>query len=387
MKPFTHPRLRLKQPLLLLSAVPLLLLGLTVRFFVLQYAAVLLAVLLVLSLTSLLPVIFRGGAAVEAGAGPYVHHDEADVTVTLQTGAVLPLKSITAELTDIAHQGHEGMPLFFLGKSTEAQTCRVRLHHVGPYAYSVRTIEAEDLFGLFVLRLECDAEASLLALPEAFEVTPLAFAAVDTGMGTMERATEDLGSPSEVRAYAPGDAMKKIHWKLSLRKQELLVRKFEEPIEKRAVILMDCAMPTDENAAYICDALTETAASVFKAEDGTGSEIRMPVYGEHPMQLMARMGLPLVLESLARVDFSAAEDFATMLVMESHHLLRVGSVVIVTSVIDGRIVERISAIRALGPMVRLYLVTGDPENERLLKYIHRLQNALVEVCYVRPLSD
>lgn len=48
-------------------------------------------------------------------------------------------------------------------------------------------------------------------------------------METLARATEDISNPSDLRTYAPGDPMKKIHWKQSLRKQELLVRRFEEP--------------------------------------------------------------------------------------------------------------------------------------------------------------
>ena len=84
----------------------------------------------------------------------------------------------------------------------------------------------------------------------------------------MARATEDISSPSDIRSYAPGDPMKKIHWKLSLRKQELLVRRFEEPAQPEALILMDCAPPMAEDpelAADLKDALLETAASLLAA--------------------------------------------------------------------------------------------------------------------------
>ena len=77
-------------------------------------------------------------------------------------------------------------------------------------------------------------------------------------MEAMARATEDINSPSDVRTYAPGDPMKKIHWKLSLRKRELLVRRFEEPALPDALVLMDQSAPraaSHEASADLRDAM------------------------------------------------------------------------------------------------------------------------------------
>ena len=40
----------------------------------------------------------------------------------------------------------------------------------------------------------------------------------------------------------------------------------------------------------------------------------------------------------------------------------------------------------MGPYLRLYLVTFTPEDPALLPLISKLQQGLVEVCYVTPVS-
>ena len=107
-----------------------------------------------------------------------------------------------------------------------------------------------------------DTEYSLTVLPLTFDTEPLEMAPGDPGSEIMARATEDLNAPSDIRSYQPGDAMKKIHWKLSLRKGELMVRKFDEPVLQEVLILMDCSRPPDlghaRAEADLRDALTRS---------------------------------------------------------------------------------------------------------------------------------
>ena len=103
--------------------------------------------------------------------------------------------------------------------------------HIGAYAPGVLSVQIEDLLGLFRKTLVPEnCRKALLVLPVPFQVQELTYAPGDAGLGTMARASEDLTSPSDVRSYQPGDPLKRIHWKLSLQKGEVLVRKYDEPI-------------------------------------------------------------------------------------------------------------------------------------------------------------
>jgi len=58
--------------------------------------------------------------------------------------------------------------------------------------------------------------------------------------------------------------------------------------------------------------------------------------------------------------------------------------VIITTRLTSALVELIVRMKRMGPNVRLYLVTFDPEEEGMIPLVARLQHAAVEVNYVTP---
>ena len=226
-------------------------------------------------------------------------------------------------------------------------------------------------------------------LPQLFDIAPLRLSSGEMGTEAMARASEDVTNPTDVRTYQPGDPMKKIHWKLSARKQEALVRRFEDPVQPDALVLLDCAEPPkqadSEEDADLRDALIETAASVMVQAAKAEHPARLPLPGAHPVELDKDMGLKMLLENLARADFSNPEPFAKVLLLEMRRMRKVGCTVVITARLDSQMVDVMLSMRRMGPNVRLYLVTQTPEDARLMPMILKLQEVGVEVGYVKPL--
>ena len=301
----------------------------------------------------------------------------------------IPIAPVTLELQTLAADKPREIHLKNLPGRT--QTLRMPLHaaHVGVFTSGIRSVIVEDLLGIFRRRIvPADTEYSLTVLPLTFETAPLIMAPGDPGSEIMARATEDLNAPSDIRSYQPGDAMKKIHWKLSLRKGELMVRKFDEPVLQEALILMDCSRPPGlghpEAEADLRDALLETGASLFTDQVRTDHTVRMPLTGNHPVDLDERMGIPNALDTLARLDFSAAERFEQVLAMESRRLGKTGCVAVITARLNGAAVEMMIRMHRMGPNIRLYLVTFIPDDPGTAQLAGRLEHAGIEVEYVMP---
>ena len=261
--------------------------------------------------------------------------------------------------------------------------------HVGYSHPGVRAIRVEDLFGMFtaVVPLE-EAEAALTVLPNTFDLEPLAFAPCEASLGTVSSPTEDASDPADIRAWRQGDALKKVHWKLSARRRSLMVRRFEEPTQPEALVLLDCTRPDPGmDEAFTRDAMVETAASVMAAQEGSDNDVRLPLWGRHPSELTLRMGLPLVYERLAQVDFSATEGFDRQLLDATRRLRLVGATVVITSRLSGRMVEPLINMRRAGPTLRIYLVSDTPNREDWQPLITRLQQAEIQVCSVTPIRE
>ena len=167
--------------------------------------------------------------------------------------------------------------------------------HVGVVDVGIESWVFSDIFGLFEIRVRGGETAQCLALPRDFEVEALHFLSSDDGRALPNRTSEDLSSPDDTRAYRAGDPLKRVHWKLSARRRELTVRRYETPAPPDTLILMDCTLPgaadeSEENRAILRDTLCETALSVAMMQSRDDSPVRMPFYGERTAEFYMAAG-------------------------------------------------------------------------------------------------
>ena len=268
----------------------------------------------------------------------------------------------------------------------------LQARHVGQFDVQIERLKIRDLFGLFEMKKKPQAlNVPLTVLPRPFDIEKPRFTVGDEGNAALSRTQEDYNAPEDVRSYRPGDAMKRIHWKLSSRKRELLVRRFETPAPPDTLILLDCSAPlggesVQEGPESLRDALCETAVAVAHLQMEDGSPVRLPIYGERANEFSSdnAASLSLLQGMLAGQPFGMGEDFARVLDLELRRMRRTGATIIITTRLDARIVDAVSRIRRMGPSARLYLVTYTPDSEIYQPFVARLQHHLVEVCYVTP---
>lgn len=310
--------------------------------------------------------------------------------ISVSHQSLLPIAPVALRMRATSNTPAGTIHLTRLGKRRQRVVHRFAADHVGAMFPGVDSYVVSDVFGFFKHDHKPDtAGQELLVLPVPFEVEPLTFAAGDMGVETMRRAMEDPFSPSDFRAYQQGDPLKRIHWKMSARRREIIVRRFEEPALPDALVLMDTSPPhmtqdSQEAAAFLQDAVLETAASVVACQIRQDNPVRMPLVGDRPMEYSSRMGLPLLLEELARVTFNESESFERVLMMQLAELRKTGAVVIITTRLSSPLADMIVRMKRMGPNVRLYLVTFDAEEADVVPRVGRLQQAGVEVNYVTP---
>ena len=353
----------------------------------------LLSVLILLVVAGAVLAVLWASATLEVGgelSSETVRRGEDPVlTLRMRHRGMIPVAPLLLELSDPA--GNRDREVRLKNMPHRVQSLRLPVHaaHVGVFSVGLQACTVEDLLGLVQKRIPLKQTSfELVVLPQTFDVEPLELAPGDPGSELMARATEDLNAPSDTRSYQPGDAMKKIHWKLSLRKGELMVRKYDEPILQDVLILMDCSRPPSwghpQAEADLRDALLETTASVLTAQLATDHQIRLPLLGKHPVDVEKSMGLPIALDYLTRVDFSETDRFERVLSMESRRLRKVGCVVVVAARLNIPMVDIMTRMHRTGPNIRLYLVTFAPEDENVLTLIARLKQSGIEVSYVTP---
>ena len=261
--------------------------------------------------------------------------------------------------------------------------------HIGAFDMQVEWVRWSDLYGLFHLTKKGWKGDRMLVLPRPFDIEKPTFSVSEEGDAALRRASEDYNAPDDIRAFQPGDAMKRVQWKLYARRGELLVRQYEAPMPPDTLILLDCGAvrgDTEETRAKLRDALCETAVAVADLQMGDGQPVRLPLYGKEANEFASdrRDNLLVLQQMLALQSFGAEESFARVVREEMKRVRRSGAVVVLTTRLTADVTDALCDLKRLGPNVRCYLVTEQMEREEDLPLIAQLQNRLVEVCYVTP---
>ncbi len=106
----------------------------------------------------------------------------------------------------------------------------------------VPDVEYQDVFGLFAFRRPADLIQEILVYPPEIRLNMELLKRPETkSFGDMynQKRGQDISEVSGLRDYVPGDAMNSIHWKLSGKLDELIVREFGQPSNYNTLILYE----------------------------------------------------------------------------------------------------------------------------------------------------
>lgn len=125
----------------------------------------------------------------------------------------------------------------FSGGAESAVQREVECPHCGCVTFRVKSFRVCDLLGLFTFFRPKGAGVEVLVLPTALPDEPAPDLAGRQGAGVslVPRPGGGPGEDYDLRPYRAGDAMRSVHWKLSSKLDELVVR---ETLEARRPLLL-----------------------------------------------------------------------------------------------------------------------------------------------------
>ena len=118
----------------------------------------------------------------------------------------------------------------------------------GRLVCSVQRASVCGLLGLLVLPVRTRGSASLLVLPRPIvpERPPDLAGREQQGNTLRPRPGGGPGEDYDLRDYRPGDPMKSVHWKLSSKREDLVVREVLEPVWAELYLTFDHFGPPDD---------------------------------------------------------------------------------------------------------------------------------------------
>lgn len=146
----------------------------------------------------------------------------------------------------------------------------LKSEYSGRLRVTVKKLVLYDFFGMIPIITDRSAVAKFTVYPDIFPLEPdpqlLANFAEDGDVFQENRPGNDPSEVFQLREYVPGDRIRKIHWKLSSKIDQLIVRDEGQPMDQSLLIYWDRFHGTPKEL----DALAEAVFSVCRCLSEAG---------------------------------------------------------------------------------------------------------------------
>ncbi len=330
---------------------------------------------------------------VRRGSGDYEHVEGDDVPVVVElesTGRVLP-----AAATLVERIGRLGEQRHALRRHGPRLSVRYVLRSLprGRYVFQDVRLELGDAFGLQRAVVELPGPGALLVYPRLVELQRLfsdAGALAHSGQRLLLRRPTGFDLHS-VRDYEHGDSLRRVHWRSTARRGQLMVKELEDAPRDEIAVLLDADAGAVVEESF--DVQVRAAGSILDAYVRRGRRAILVVNSESREAQSVRSPVAdwrRALEVLAAVEPTGRVSAARLLAEGAGPATRALELAVVTARLGPDLVDRLVQ-RSLGRR-KVSLVFVDPASfagaaPRPEPALLRLQTAGVRIAVVRAGDD
>jgi len=111
----------------------------------------------------------------------------------------------------------------------------------GEYDMGIESVQIMDLTGLFRLTRTINFRKTVVSLPRIADMTgfPITHNLMTQAQSRYDMRDEDYATVSDIRPYLPTDSIKRVHWKLTAKRNEWLVKNFQTNALHQITMILD----------------------------------------------------------------------------------------------------------------------------------------------------
>lgn len=214
----------------------------------------------------------------------------------------------------------ENMEYLLLPNDKVKMDTKIRCNYRGEYFIGVDSIEVSDFLYLFSIIYPIRTKLKVVVLPRVVPVEHLGIAPTLIDSKNPIRFTnfdeEDLDS--EIRKYRPGDNKKRIHWKASAKKMDLLSRKYNEKPKAEVVLFMDLTEIREDDLAVVVteDKIIESILAIanYYLSKNTASHIIYDMEGIKQIDIKSKDDFKVFYRACVNISFKSKTPVEELIV-------------------------------------------------------------------------
>jgi uncharacterized protein (DUF58 family) len=316
--------------------------------------------------------------------------DEIEATVSLSAESrVERLEVAVAQPREAEPVGDSTFALPLAAGAERELHVRLRFARWGVYAVGRLGLAAFDRFGLFVFESELREVTPVRVYPRAEHLREIVRPhGTQPYVGNIVARQKGEGIEfADLRPYVPGDRVRRVNWRASARRGELVVNENHPERNAATVLLLDSFAEARLGSAGTLDQAVRATAGVAEACLRRRDEVGMLSFGGTVNWLEPAMGtvqLYRIVEAVLDTEIVLSYVWRDIRVIPPRALPPQALVLALTPLLDDRMVEALVDVRGRGADVAVIEIEPEPfiagaqgEREQLAYRIWRLRRSAV----------
>ena len=223
----------------------------------------------------------------------------------------------------------------------------LQCNYRGNYEIGINSVEIEDFFGLFSFKYSVFEPKYVTVYPRIIYLQKFMLKTdfMSESHSILNNKNEDMTTISDVRKYAYGDSLKRIHWKLTAKARDIMVKKFQSTSETSALMLLDLhknPYSPGENI-IIEDKVIESIVAVLYYCLYNWIPINLVCFSGNLINLQAKNHLMFneIFEMMAKVKFNESVPVKDLLEVYVNNTLTKTNILVFTSNLDYELYNQI----------------------------------------------
>jgi uncharacterized protein (DUF58 family) len=246
-------------------------------------------------------------------------------------------------------------------------------HKRGIYNFGQIEAEIQDLLGIIKFNYKCSKELNIKVYPKLYDIRMKQFYGKDIYLDKKDKNSrnEDPFTPREVREYRAGDSLKRVHWKVSAKHNELYVKNYDTISGIDAALFMDM---NGENYSYDTNGLVEeniVDISVSIMRHLIINRVKLSIFmnnQDNYSEIIAdENGFNLFTESVIKIRSDGAELMDDFISNNIHKLSKVSQIIIVTSTVTNTLKSYLLSLKNKGYSISVVACLNAEDNLEVLQ--------------------
>ncbi len=245
----------------------------------------------------------------------------------------------------------------------------ITLKRRGYYELGDIEITLRDVFRLFSFKKRIASEGALMVYPEVINLNSFAITASQQlgELRVYDPAFEDKSRIASLRGYQEGDSMKRVHWSMTAKKGDIIVKNYENRGDTHVALIVD-----NEMHHYLRDVDRRLEDKVVDAALCVTNyclthNINMTLdtqRGEIPLHLTGhqKSDLKPFLEAFALFQGNGRQDFKTFMIPRLSTIPKGSTVIVVTANLNKEMGAQGIQLK-MNNLNPLFMVVTDQENQ------------------------